>query len=254
MSEDTSTQSWNEAADAWIAHADTNDYRNFFLMPRMLEMLGDIHGCRILDLGCGEGGYAREMAKGGAHVVGIDGSDRMIEVARQRSQAENLDIEFVCANANALTSVIDRSIDMVVAAMSLMDVEDYSGAIAEVHRVLVSGGSLVMSISHPCFTAPVSEWERHPDNRHELRYFKVDQYFERKVWEDTISNKSAASILRRHRPLEDFIRAPINHDFILRDFSEPVPTAAELNASDRFRKITRIPYFLFMRWEKGADK
>jgi ubiquinone/menaquinone biosynthesis C-methylase UbiE len=254
MSEDTSTQSWNEAADAWIAHADTNDYRNFFLMPRMLEMLGDIRGRRVIDLGCGEGGYAREIASRGAHVIGVDGSERMLEVARQRAQTEKLEIEFVCANANALTPLLDRSVDIVVAAMSLMDVEDYRGAVAEVHRILVPDGSLVMSISHPCFTAPVSEWERRPENRHELRYFKVDQYFERKVWADTISNKSDASILRRHRPLEDYMRPLISHGFQLRDFHEPAPTAAELRASERFRKITRIPYFLFMRWEKAADE
>ena len=41
-----------------------------------------------------------------------------------------------------------------------MYVEDYAGAIREVHRVLRAGGELVMSITHPCFSAPVSEWVR----------------------------------------------------------------------------------------------
>ena len=44
VNEDTSTRSWNAIAESWASHADTNDYRNFFLMPRMLEMLGDVFG------------------------------------------------------------------------------------------------------------------------------------------------------------------------------------------------------------------
>jgi len=85
--DDSSTRSWNAIADDWIAHADTNDYRNHYLMPRMLAMLGDVAGKCVLDLGCGEGGYARELTRRGASVTGVDGSERMIEVARQRARA-----------------------------------------------------------------------------------------------------------------------------------------------------------------------
>src|SRR5437764_13532988 len=141
-------------------------------------MLGEVRGRGILDLGCGEGGYAREVARRGADVVGVDASERFIEVARRRAKMENLDIDFICANANALEGIDDSSFEVVVAAMSLMDVEDYDGAVGEVYRALVGGGSLLMSISHPCFTTPVSEWERDPEDRHELLYFKVDHYFE----------------------------------------------------------------------------
>src|SRR5262245_43656181 len=127
--DDTSTRSWNAIADEWISHADTNDYRNHYLMPRMFALLGDVRGTAILDLGCGEGGYARELACRGARVTGADGSQRLVEVARQRARRENLDIPFVCANANALSEISAGAFDIVVAAMSLMDVEDYDGAI-----------------------------------------------------------------------------------------------------------------------------
>src|SRR5438094_148859 len=98
MDDDTSTRSWEGIADDWVAHADTNDYRNHYLMPRMLAMLGDVSGKNILDLGCGEGGYARELARRGANVTAVDGSARLIEIARQRASAEGVDIRFVHAN------------------------------------------------------------------------------------------------------------------------------------------------------------
>src|SRR5689334_19146184 len=144
--EDSSTRSWNAIGESWASHADSNDYRNFFLMPRMLEMLGDVSGKRVLDLGCGEGGYARELKRRGAHVIGVDGSETLVRIARERAAAEKLDIQFICANANALETIADNDYDVVVAAMSLMDVEDCTGAVREVRRVLRDGGSLVMSI------------------------------------------------------------------------------------------------------------
>jgi ubiquinone/menaquinone biosynthesis C-methylase UbiE len=251
LKEDSSTRSWNANSDSWTSHADTNDYRNFFLMPRMLKMLGDVSGRRILDLGCGEGGYARELKRRGANIIGADGSETLVRIARERAAAEQLNISFICANANGLDGISNDSFDLVIAAMSLMDVEDYPGAVREVRRVLCNGGSLLMSMTHPCFSARMSHWERHPNDRHDLLFFKVDNYFEREVWEDKITSDFSSPVLRRHRPLEDYVQVLLQEGFLLRHLSEAEPTADELKKSYRFRKLTRIPYFLFMRWEKS---
>ena len=246
--DDGSTRSWERIAEDWVAHADTNDYRNHFLMPRMLQMIGDVRARRALDLGCGEGGYSRELARRGAQVTGVDGSARLVNVARGRALAENLDVDYVCANASALDGIAPASFDLVLAAMSLMDVEDYIGAVREVHRVLISRGELFMSITHPCFSAPVSEWVRDDDGH--PRFFAVDRYFERTAWDSLITGAFRAPVIRRHRPLEDFLDAPLHAGFLLREFREPTVTNEDLRKSARFEHLTRIPYFLFMRWQK----
>lgn len=248
MTEDTSTRSWNDIADDWVAHADANDYRNHYLMPRMLAMLGEVAGKVVLDLGCGEGGYARELRRRGAHVTAVDGSARLIEVARERARADGVDVRFVHANASALDDVESGRFDLVVAAMSLMDVEDYEGAVREVDRVLRSGGELLMSLTHPCFSAPVSSWVRGADGA--LDVFAVDQYFNRVAWPEKITTAFRAPVIRRHRPLEDYMAAPLRCGLRLRDFLEPSVTDEELGLSGRFRKLSRIPYFLFVRWSK----
>jgi ubiquinone/menaquinone biosynthesis C-methylase UbiE len=247
--DDSSTRSWNQIADDWVAHADTNDYRNDFLMPRLLAMLGDVRGRSILDLGCGEGGYARELARRGARVVAVDGSERLIDVARSRAHEAGIgDVTFVHANANALGAVASSSIDIVVAAMSLMDVEDYEGAIAETRRVLADGGELVMSITHPCFSAPVSRWVR--DETRGLQHFAVDRYLDRTTWDSYITASFRAPVVRRHRPLEDYLGVPLAAGFELREFREPQATDEERQKSPRFEKLSRIPYFIFMRWAR----
>ena len=247
--DDSSTRSWDAAADDWVAHADASDYQNFFLRPRMLELAGDVGGRRVLDLGCGEGAYSRALIRRGARVTGIDGSARLVEVARQRATAEGLDIDFRCVNASALDGIADGSFDLIVAAMVLMNVEDYAGAIREAHRVLAPGGALCMSITHPCFSAPVSDWVR--GKGRQPRHFAVDRYFERIAWNDRIAPTFRTPTLRRHRPLEDYIGGALQAGFVLRELQEPRATDEDLKASERFEHMTRIPYFLFMRWQKA---
>ena len=245
---DSSTRSWDVIADDWVTHADQNDYRNYVLLPLTLELLGEVSGLRILDLGCGEGGYGRELTARGARVIGVDGSPRLIAVAQRRAAEAGHTIEYVCANASALESIPAQSFDTVLASMSLMDVENYEASVDEIWRVLVSTGTLLMSITHPCFSAPTSRWI--PEDVGEPRHFAVDRYFERAVWDDFITAKFRRPVLRRHRPLEDFVRPLLTRGFLLRDFREPRATPEHLEKSARLRHLTRVPYFLFMSWQK----
>jgi SAM-dependent methyltransferase len=242
--DDTSTRSWDAIADDWVRHADTNDYRNDLLMPFMLELLGDVRGVSILDLGCGEGGYSRELAARGAKVAGVDGSTRLVARARERAPA----IQYFVANANALEPIAAASFEIVMASMSLMDVEDYEGAIAEVSRVLIPGGRLFMSITHPCFSPPISGWIKSEDG--ELKHFAVDRYMERAEWDDLIASSFERPVVRRHKPLQDFVGPLLRRGFILRAFREPGASAEQIRTSPRLERLNRIPYFLFMTWEK----
>jgi ubiquinone/menaquinone biosynthesis C-methylase UbiE len=212
-------------------------------------MLGDVRGRRVVDLGCGEGAYARALAKRGARVTAVDGSTRLVEVARQRARAEHLDIDHFCANANALDTIPSTSVDVVLASMVLMDVEDYEGAAREIHRILAPHGELVMSITHPCFSAPTSEWVR--DAAGNPQFFAVDRYFDRVAWEDLIARGFRAPVIRRHRPLQDYLTPLLGLGLVLRDFQEPSVTEEELRHSPRFAYLRRVPYFVFMRWEKS---
>src|SRR3954464_6343343 len=115
MTDDSSTRSWDDAADAWVEHADSSDYQNLFLQPRMFALAGDVAGRRVLDLGCGEGAYSRELARRGARVTGVDGSGKLIEVARQRAASAGLDVDHRCLNASALDGLDAASFDLIVA-------------------------------------------------------------------------------------------------------------------------------------------
>ena len=231
MKDDSSIRSWDRIADDWARHVDTNDYYNVFLTPATLERLGDVSGKRILDLGCGEGGYCRVLKKRGADVTGIDGSEKLINIAKAHSDSS---IKFFVRNANDLDGIKENSFEIVVAAMSLMNVEDYEGSVSEVRRVLNEDGYLLMSILHPCFSD-------HFTNR--------QAYFDQHVWHEHITPEFSHPVLQTHKPLSDFINPLVDLGFRLKHFLEPVPTDEQIQAAPRLKKLCQIPLFLFMEWK-----
>ena len=246
--EDSSTRSWNQIAEDWVAHADANDYRNVFLMPHTFALLGEVAEKKVLDVGCGEGGYTRMLASKGASVTGIDGSARLIEIAKRRAEKERLSIVYRLRNANSLSEIEAESFDLVIAAMSLMDVEDYEGAVAEIYRVLRTGGEFLMSITHPCFTGRGSRWWRNEDGVAD--HYAVDNYGSREAWEEYLADKFTRPVLFRHLPLEDFISPLLKLGFKLTLFQEPKPTPEQILQSERLKRLNRIPLFLFLKWSK----
>ncbi len=70
MKHDSSTIAWNEVGDEWLELAQNGESRVHFIMPQMLKLLECVEGKNILDLGCGDGGYARELARRGRKSCG----------------------------------------------------------------------------------------------------------------------------------------------------------------------------------------
>src|SRR5205807_10257928 len=76
-----------------------------------------------------------------------------------------------------------------------------------------------------------SRWVR--DGSGALEHFVVDRYFERTSWADLIAPAFRTPVLRRHRPLEDYIAAPLESGLLLREFREP-------SVTEEARKSTRL--------------
>jgi len=167
---------WNDNAEVWtrLARAGYDVYRDYLNTPAFLDMLPDVRGLFGLDIGCGEGGNTRLVAKRGARVVGIDIAETFIRHAAEMERQEPLGIDYRLASALELPFP-DETFDFATAFMSLMDMPDPGRALAEAFRVLKRGGFLQFSISHPCFDTP---HRRNLRNERGLTYaIEVGNYF-----------------------------------------------------------------------------
>ncbi|MDJ0690633.1 MAG: class I SAM-dependent methyltransferase [Xenococcaceae cyanobacterium MO_188.B32] len=83
-----------------------------------LNLLGELAGKSILDLGCGEGFYTRQFSHLGAtRIVGVELSPKMIELAKQEEAREPLGIEYIVADVCELGQI--GSFELVVASYLL---------------------------------------------------------------------------------------------------------------------------------------
>jgi len=139
---------WNEQARAYASAGEANwartepDWGIFGVPESTLRMLPqDMRPMKALELGCGTAYISAWMARRGAHVTGIDLSERQLETARGLQQVHNLSFDLVHGNCEELPFA-DSSFDFVIS--------EYGAAIwcqperwlREAFRVTKAGGAL----------------------------------------------------------------------------------------------------------------
>jgi ubiquinone/menaquinone biosynthesis C-methylase UbiE len=114
-------------------------------LTKEVAELGKLRGCRVLDVGCGPGTVARQLAQEFDVVaVGVDPSPKMIEAARGEAGIHG---KFHVARAEELPFA-DESFDAVVMRMVIHHL-DRSSAFREIRRVLRPSGRLVITTTDP---------------------------------------------------------------------------------------------------------
>jgi len=249
-------EAWDRVADLWFGgYSEFGDVnRQYVIDPAILRILGPVKGRRILDAGCGNGYLCRLLTKKGAEMVGVDVSNRSIELAKGFEKEKPLVIEYHVGSICNLSMCEDGTFDVVVSNLVLQDLQGVDKAVKELRRVLKPEGKLVFSIMHPCFSSPpVHGWVRKPidsQRKEDWLYWRVDRYFDRSIEEwryfDFLPTYSF------HRPLSDYVEVLIKNGFTITDFEEPVPTAKAIE--EHYREFgndsDRIPWFLII----GATK
>jgi SAM-dependent methyltransferase len=100
----------------------------------IVRMAGEVRGRAILDVGTGTGRAALLLAKAGAVVTGVDPSEQMLAVARERAKTQGQTITFRCGDTHSL-EFIDRAFETVVSLRVLMHSPRWREALAEMCRV-----------------------------------------------------------------------------------------------------------------------
>jgi SAM-dependent methyltransferase len=114
-----------------------------FPLEYAYALLGDVHGLRVLDFGCGSGENSFLLARRGADVIGVDISASLIALARRRLDINGAGgtASFVVGSAHDLP-LPDNAVD-VVFGIAILHHLDLAASSREVHRVLKPGGRAI---------------------------------------------------------------------------------------------------------------
>ncbi len=134
-----------------------------------LNIAAELDAKVVVDIGCGTGVFAVDLAARGHRVIGVDPAGPMLDVARSRSAGH--EVEWIHGNAEDVdTGVADLVVMMGHVAQYFVDDEDWSNVLQQTHRILRPGGRLTFETRNPA-TRWEDRWTRarteatlpHPD-------------------------------------------------------------------------------------------
>jgi SAM-dependent methyltransferase len=236
-------EDWEREAENWSAWArrsgpEQDAYWEY--SPRFFELVPP-PGRRTLEIGCGEGRVARDLAARGHHVTGIDASPTLVRLAKEADPAG----EYVLGDAASLPFE-DESFDLVVAYNSLMDIADMPGAVRQAARVLEPAGRLCICVTHPL--ADAGRFER---READAPFTITGSYFGRRRFEETFERAGLAMTFHGWcYPLEDYMRALEDAGLLVEALREPRQLDEFVAADPAEARWQRIPAFLFLRAAK----
>ena len=229
---------WERNAEAWLAWARTPEHDSYWHFHRdlFLELLPP-PGRRTLDLGCGEGRLARDLTALGHDVAGVDAAEALLAAARAADPA----LELHVADAAALPFG-DASFDLVVAFMSLQDMQDLAGAVGEAARVLEPGGRFCLAIVHPFGSAG-----RFAGDEPTSPFVVEGSYLAESYYADSLVRGGLEmEFVSAHRPLEAYTEALAAAGFLVERLREPALPDHAIQRP-RGRRWQRLPLFLHVR-------
>ena len=136
---------YDRESEAWERRRDEPEGRE--LVEQTADVLANVVAPPgpVADLGCGPGAHALALARRGYDVAGVDGSPRMVEVARSRAERDGVDATFVVHDVRAPLPFADASLGGVLAILVLQHLPHPGAFIAEIRRCLRPGGHVLIT-------------------------------------------------------------------------------------------------------------
>ena len=143
-------KSWDEVAHRFFGRNPLPNYGPLAPSEEDLHLLGDVSGCKVLDIGCGSGHSLIYMGEqGAAELWGVDLSKTQIETARNVLADLTAPVHLFESPMEKDPGLPDNYFDIVYSIFALGWTTDLQATIQNVHRYLKTGGTFIFSWEHP---------------------------------------------------------------------------------------------------------
>lgn len=137
-----------KAYNIWAAQYDTNDNKTRDLEARSLRgALSQIDFQTCLEIGCGTGKNTEWLAAKSTHLTAVDLSEEMLEIAKQKNIADN--VEFQLADINNDWTFTDRQYDLITFSLVLEHIENLNNIFKKTSKAIKPGGLVYIGELHP---------------------------------------------------------------------------------------------------------
>jgi SAM-dependent methyltransferase len=233
---------WDRAAEWYLNMAqDPAVGFNHLAADIAADLLGDVAGRDVLDVGAGAGTMAVRLANLGAHVAATEPTEVLRRAAAATTQLAGLDITVGADPAEDLAGLADRAFDAVLHLLVLHHVEPLGQALAEAHRVLRPGGVLVVVVPHPWSTHPDSAWLERDRG---IPRLAIGDYTSECHWRSPGSG-GVSEIGWYHRTVATWLTSIASTGFTIERVDEPV--GDEPRRADGGGPWRSVPRFLAVR-------
>lgn len=247
-----SSRSWDPVAawyTGWVG-VEGSEHHLRVVIPTVLELLGNVRGEEILEIGCGPGVLAPRVAGLGARYTGVDSSRRLLAFARRHHGDNGRFILGDAARLDTLAGLRAASFDAAVFMLSIQDIDPLESALEKAAWSLRPDGRMILVMTHPCFRVPrQSGWGW--DRKRRLRFRRVDRYLSPlDVPMKRYGDGRGEATWTHHRPLEAYANALAASGLLIERIREVTThrTVAEGPTAKAERQADReIPLFLGFR-------
>jgi malonyl-CoA O-methyltransferase len=209
--------------DRWAEVYDGEDNPLVLLEERNIgELIGNVAGFQVADIGCGTGRHALRLAAAGAKVIALDFSQGMLERASAKPGAEA--VRFIRHDLTQPFPVESGSIDRVLCCLVLDHIADLKGFFNELRRICKLTGFIVISVMHPAMMLRGVQ----------ARF--IDPASGRRIYPKSEPNQ-----------ISDYVTAAIHAGLQLESMSEHAVDSSLAAGSPRAAKYLGWPLLLLMR-------
>ena len=261
LSADETRQVWERIAGWWDNEiGEGNEFQRQLIMPATDRLLRPAAGEMILDAACGNGNYARRLARAGAQVVAFDGSPTFIERARARTCVADGNVQYLVFDATdeaAMTALGAGRFDAAVCSMAMMDLPTISPLLRAMRILLKPAGRFVFSVPHPCFNSSrlrmTAELVEEQGKLSQLFGIQVSDYLQPTAELSTgIINQPEPHTLF-HRPIHLLLGECFDAGFMVDGIEEPsFPPGTNARNVFSWAKRPHIPPAMVIRLRAGG--